>query len=152
MSTQWEKIISSTNLLGKIRYLYAKEWKWTKLDPYFTPLTKVCCCLLDRQGTDLGTGVDEKKAKERERLIFPGLCGKPVQPENRVCTAHKGTGHPLKEVLKAWAGKWAWQASMLQRTSQREKEGHGGPKSLVEQGCFIHICMHLYIVIQGSFR
>ena len=41
---------------------------------------------------------------------------------------------------------------MLQRTSQRDKEGQGRPKSLVEQGCIIHVCVSLYIVIQGSFR
>ena len=48
---------------------------------------------------DLGTGVDEKK--ERERAISLGLRGKPIKPIHRTCTAHKGTGHPLKEVLKA---------------------------------------------------
>ena len=41
---------------------------------------------------------------------------------------------------------------MFQRTSQRYKEGHRRPKSLVEQGCIIHVCVSLYIVIQGSFR
>ena len=41
---------------------------------------------------------------------------------------------------------------MLQRTSQGEKEGHGRPKPLVEQGCIIRVCVSLYIVIQGSFR
>ena len=41
---------------------------------------------------------------------------------------------------------------MLQRPSQREKEGHRGPKSLVEQGCIIHVCVSLHIVIEGRFR
>ena len=39
---------------------------------------------------------------------------------------------------------------MLQRTSQRDKEGHGRPKSLVEQGYIFHVCVNLYIVIQGN--
>ena len=35
---------------------------------------------------------------------------------------------------------------------RRRKEGRGGPKSLVEQGYFIHGSVCLYVVIQGSFR
>ena len=35
---------------------------------------------------------------------------------------------------------------------RRRKEGRGGPKSLVEQGCFNHGGVSLYIAIQGSFR
>ena len=35
---------------------------------------------------------------------------------------------------------------------RRRKEGCRGPKSLVEQGYFIHGSVCLYIVIQGSFR
>ena len=35
---------------------------------------------------------------------------------------------------------------MLQKTSQKGKEGHGGSKFLVEQGCFIHVCMS-YILL-----
>ena len=47
----------------------------------------------------------EKRGRERERPIFLGLHGKPIKPLHRTCTAHEGTGHPLKEVLKAREGK-----------------------------------------------
>ena len=47
----------------------------------------------------------EKRGRERERPIFLRLHGKPIKPLHRTCTAHEGTGHPLEEVLKAWAGK-----------------------------------------------
>ena len=49
-----------------------------------------------------GTGI---KKKERERAISPGSHGKPIKPIHRTCTTHEGTGHPLKEVLKARARK-----------------------------------------------
>ena len=52
---------------------------------------------------DLGTGVDEKK--ERERAISLGLRGKPIKPVHRTHTTREGTGCPLKEVLKARARK-----------------------------------------------
>ena len=58
-----------------------------------------------------------------------------------------GTGRPL-EVLKARAGKWAQQASALQRINQREREKERmtrGPKSLVEQRSFISRNAGLYI-------
>ena len=45
------------------------------------------------------------KMKEGKRLIFPGLCRKPIKPEDRAYTTHVGTGCPLQEVLKAQAGK-----------------------------------------------
>ena len=35
---------------------------------------------------------------------------------------------------------------------KKAMKGHGGPKSLVEQGGFIHGSMCLCFVIQGSFR
>ena len=94
----------------------------------------------------------QRKESKRERLISLGLCGKPIRPLHRTCTAHKGTGCPLNEVLKARAEKWARQVSRLQGTSWRRKEGCGRPKSLMEQGCFLHVCVSLYIVIQGSFK
>ena len=47
----------------------------------------------------------EKRGRERERPVFLGLCGKPIKPLYRACTTQEGTGHPLEEVLKAWAGK-----------------------------------------------
>ena len=54
----------------------------------------------------------EKRKRERERPIFLRVHGKPIKPLHRVhgkpikplhrtCTAHEGTGHPLKEVLEA---------------------------------------------------
>ena len=50
----------------------------------------------------------------------------------------------LKEFLKAQARKWAQQASTLQR-EWTQKEGRGGPRSLVEQGYFITRNAGLYI-------
>ena len=93
---------------------------------------------------DLGTGVDEKKERKRERAVSLGLRGKPRKPMHGTCTAHEGTGRPLKEVLKAWMRKWAWQASTLWQ-EWRQKEGCGGPTSLVEQGYFISRTACLYI-------
>ena len=46
----------------------------------------------------------EKRGRERERPIFLGLHRKPIKPLHRTCTAHKGTGRPLEEVLKAQVG------------------------------------------------
>ena len=43
----------------------------------------------------------EKRKRERERPIFLRVHGKPIKPLHRTCTAHEGTGHPLKEVLEA---------------------------------------------------
>ena len=47
----------------------------------------------------------KKREKERERAVSLGLHGKPIKPIYRTCTAHEGTGHPLKEVLKTRARK-----------------------------------------------
>ena len=49
--------------------------------------------------------IDNKKVKKRKKLIFPGLCREPIKPLNKACTAHEGTGCPLEDVLKAWAGE-----------------------------------------------
>ena len=46
----------------------------------------------------------------------------------------------------------AWDPGTEVEKRKQRKEGRGGPKSLVEQGYFIHGSMCLYIVIQGSFR
>ena len=54
---------------------------------------------------DLGTRVDEKKERKRERAVSLGLRGKPVKPMYRICTAHEGTGCPLKEVLNVLGRK-----------------------------------------------
>ena len=54
---------------------------------------------------DLGTRVDEKKERKRERAVSLGLRGKQINPVHRACTVHEGTGRPLKEVLKARARK-----------------------------------------------
>ena len=78
------------SLLTKVKEKSEKSWLKAQLLRSFT----------DR---DLGTGVDEKR--ERERAVSLGLCGKPIKPMHRTCTAHEGTGHPLKEVLKAQARK-----------------------------------------------
>ena len=48
---------------------------------------------------------EEERERKREKPIFFGLCGKSIKSLHRTCTAHKGTGCPLKEILKAWAGK-----------------------------------------------
>ena len=123
--------------LSKVYFLHPKK-KMISVEVFFTDWG-----LVDRS---------QRKESKRERLISLGLCGKPIRPLHRTCTAHKGTGCPLNEVLKARAEKWARQVSRLQGTSWRRKEGCGRPKSLMEQGCFIHVCVSLYIVIQGSFK
>ena len=58
-----------------------------------------------------------KKIEEKKRLIFLGLCRKPIKPQHRTCSVHVGhrcllsvakaphLGHLLKRVLEAWAGK-----------------------------------------------
>ena len=48
---------------------------------------------------------ERERERERERPIFLGLFRKLVKPLHRTCTAHKVTGCPLKEVLKARVGK-----------------------------------------------
>ena len=54
---------------------------------------------------NLVVGVDDKKVKERKKLVFPGLRREPIKPYNRACTSHEGSGHPLEEVFKAQAGE-----------------------------------------------
>ena len=65
----------------------------------------------------------EKRKRERERPVFLGLCGKPIKPLHRTCTVHEDIGRPVEEVLKAQEGKWAWQASTLQRAGHGEGKG-----------------------------
>ena len=48
-----------------------------------------------------------KRKREKERAVYLGLHGKPIKPIHRTHTTHEGTGHPLKEVLKAQARKRA---------------------------------------------
>ena len=60
---------------------------------------------------------------------------------------------PLKEVLKAQAGKWTRQVSTLQRISQRERKNEKErvarrPKYLGEQGYFISRNARLYIWVK----
>ena len=89
-----------------------------------------------------------KRKREKERdTVSLWLHGKPVKPMYRTCTTLEGTGHPLKKVLKAWARKWACQASMFWR-EWRQKKGCRGPKSLVEQGYFISINSGLHILVK----
>ena len=105
-------------------------------------IIRFCCSLLQT-----GTWGPEltKRKKKRERAVSLGLCGKPIKPTHRACTAPEGTGHPLKEVMKARARKWVWQASTLRR-EWRQKEGRGGAKSLLEQGYFIsrNACLYFF--------
>ena len=61
-------------------------------------------------------------------------------------TAHR---HKRSLLWSSWQTRTWGQESMKRRW---RKEGRGGPKSLVEQGYFIHGSMCLYIVVQGSFR
>ena len=59
--------------------------------------------------------VDNKKVKERRRLIFLGLHRKPIKPLHGACSVHGGLRHPLdggegaesllERVLEARAGK-----------------------------------------------
>ena len=58
-----------------------------------------------------------KKLEEKKRLIFLGLCRKPIKPQCGTCAVHVGhrrplellkvthIGHLLERVLEAWAGK-----------------------------------------------
>ena len=46
----------------------------------------------------------EKRMKEREANLL-WVTWKTTKALHRTCTAHEGTGRPLKEVLKARAGK-----------------------------------------------
>ena len=47
---------------------------------------------------NLVVGVDDKKVKERKRLIFLGLHRKPIKPLHRACSVHEGLRHPLNGV------------------------------------------------------
>ena len=59
------------------------------------------------------SGVDDKKVKERKRLIFLGLHRKPIKPLHGACSVHGGLRRPLdgvkahllERVLEVWAGK-----------------------------------------------
>ena len=42
--------------------------------------------------------VNNKKIKERKRLIFLGLHRKPIKPLHRACPIHEGLRHPLNGV------------------------------------------------------
>ena len=42
--------------------------------------------------------VDDKKVKERKRLIFLGLHRKPIKPLHGTCSVHGGLRHPLDGV------------------------------------------------------
>ena len=68
------------------------------------------------------TGVDEKKKKERERVVSLRLHGKPTKLMHRTCTTHEGTGRPLKEVLKAQVREWARQVSTPRKNEDRKKD------------------------------
>ena len=48
---------------------------------------------------------ERERARERESTVSLGLLGKSIKLIHRTCTSHEGTGHPLKEVLKAQARK-----------------------------------------------
>ena len=39
--------------------------------------------------------VADKKIEERKRLIFLGLCRKPIKPQHGTCSVHVGHRHPL---------------------------------------------------------
>ena len=47
---------------------------------------------------NLVVGVDDKKVKERKRLIFLGLHRKPIKPLHRACSVHEGLRRPLDGV------------------------------------------------------
>ena len=73
----------------------------------------------------------EKRGRERERPRFLGVRGKPIKPLPRACTAHEGTGHLPKQVLKAQAGKVGLQVSTLRRAGRGERDGEGTSTSRV---------------------
>ena len=78
----------------------------------------------------------EKRKRERERPTFLRVRGKPIKPLHRTCTAHEGTGLPLKEVLEALVVKWARQASTLRTAGCGEQEplfGFGTKKCRVKE-------------------
>ena len=76
--------------------------------------------------------VDNKKVKERKRLIFPGLCREPIklltqglhrsQRHREPSWGGEGTGCLLEGVLEAQAGGWIRRISALQIISRGERE------------------------------
>ena len=103
--------------------------------------------------------VDNKKVKERRRLIFLGLHRKPIKPltQGLLCSRRpqapsrwgEGTECLLEGILEAQTGKWTQRASVLQRNSLRQRERKRkterqqdtGTKALMEQRCFIQHCV-----------
>ena len=108
--------------------------------------------------------VDDKKVKERKRLIFLGLCRKPIKSLTwgLICSRRpqapsrwgESSERLLKRVLEAWAGKWTQRASMLQRNSlrererEREKERHGDQSSDGAKVFYSTLCRYLYCLIR----
>ena len=112
-----------------------------------------------------------KWKRKRKRLIFLGLHRKPMKSliqGSRCSRRHlvpsrgvEGTVHLLERALEAQAGEWAWQVSMLQWISQRERDRQTerkkerktdtGTETLMEQRCFIQHSVSIFTVLQGSY-
>ena len=118
-------------------------------------IANICWCWGPLMDGTWWSGVDDKKVKERKRLIFLGLHRKPIKPlawglfcsRRPQAPSQRGEGAERlhERVLEAWAGKWTQRASTLQRSSlgEREKERERkrkndmGTRALMEQRCFI---------------
>ena len=82
-------------------------------------------------------------------LFIPFGAISPLFPSSICSTCRPGEFISQYLLRSSWqTGTWGQESTKR----KRRKEGRGGPKSLVEQGYFIHGSMCLYIVIQGSFR
>ena len=99
--------------------------------------------------------VADKKIEERKRLIFLGLCRKPIKPQHGTCSVHVDhrrlhAEHLIERVLEPRAGKWTQRASALQgiglknKGRERKKEWHGvtklwwaRPITVFSKGAFI---------------
>ena len=137
---------SADKCIKKLWYTYTMEYySAIEKDTFESVLVRWIVVFFTDWGlVDRNQWKERGNRRERETAVSLRLCGKPIKPMHKTCTTHEDTGLPLKEVLKAWVRKWARQASMLQR-EWRQKEGHRGPRSLVEQGYFISRNVGLYI-------
>ena len=108
--------------------------------------------LLTTSSWDPGWLTSARRVKARDQLPR----GDTRRIWDGALVAHGNWGPGSGEVIQMHRLLWSswqtrtWGQELMKK--RRRKEGHGGPKSLVEQGCFIHGSVCLYDVIQGRFR
>ena len=128
----WKERRSNQSILKEISPKYSWEGLMLKLKlQYLDHLMQITYSLECFNGGTWWSGVDNKKVKEKKRLIFSGLCRKPIRPltQGLHCSwrhqlpsrGDEGTECLLQRVLEAPAGEWARWVSMLQRISWRER-------------------------------